>query len=153
MEFKYLSSVKGRLVPRFPTMQQPVTTFIGATRKGKVITWNEEAVAAVPLQEFQKYRREYKRRIADGSLKERTEQDFKAWQEKQKKASEDAKKAADTAKKEATAETKKEEAAADSKKSTGTTTRRRRSSASQQDSAPNADNDEAASAADEGEQA
>lgn len=81
-EFVYVSSVQGKLVTRFPSLQQSVAQYIGATRKGKTITWNTEQVVAIPTAEWRKYRRSYKRAISDGSLKERTESDFKAWQRK-----------------------------------------------------------------------
>lgn len=81
-EFVYVSSVEGKLVTRFPSLQQSVAQYIGATRKGKTITWNTEQVVAIPTAEWRKYRRSYKRAIGDGSLKKRTESDFKAWQRK-----------------------------------------------------------------------
>ena len=109
-EFVFVSSVQGKLVTRFPSLRQPVAQYIGATRKGKKIEWNPEAVVAIPLQEWNRYRREYKRALEDGALKKRDEAAHKAWLQKQKQADEEAKTKADKAKQEADEAAKKVEA-------------------------------------------
>lgn len=109
-EFVFVSSVKGKLVTRFPSLRQPVAQYIGATRKGKEIVWNPEAVVAIPLQEWNKYRREYRRALEQGSLKKRTEADHKAWLQKQKQADEEAKRKAEEASRKAETEAKEAEA-------------------------------------------
>lgn len=78
-EFHYVSSVKGHLVTRFPSLQSSVAQYIGATRKGKTIVWDESEVSAISDQEWQKYRREYRRCLADKSLVVRTKEDFEAY--------------------------------------------------------------------------
>lgn len=112
-EFVFVSSVQGKLVTRFPSLRQPVAQYIGATRKGKEIVWNPEAVVAIPMQEWNRYRREYKRALEQGSLKRRTEAEHKAWLQKQQKADEAVKQEAEKAKREAEAEAKKVEAEAE----------------------------------------
>lgn len=78
-EFHYVSSVKGHLVTRFPSLRSSVAQYIGATRKGKTIDWDESEVSAISDQEWQKYRREYRRCLADKSLVVRTKEDFEAY--------------------------------------------------------------------------
>jgi hypothetical protein len=79
-EAVYLSPVKGRLVPRFSTLGGPGgRTYIGAQRTADGLVVNEDAVAQIPAVEFGRYRKEYTRAIADGSLKKRTREDFEAW--------------------------------------------------------------------------
>jgi len=78
-EFHYVSSVKGHLVTRFPSLRLSVAQYIGATRKGKTIVWDETEVAAISEREWQTYRREYRRCMADKSLVERTKEDFEAY--------------------------------------------------------------------------
>jgi len=56
-----------------------VAQYIGATRKGKTIVWDETEVAAISEKEWQTYRREYRRCMADKSLVERTKEDFEAY--------------------------------------------------------------------------
>lgn len=85
-EFQYVSSVKGHLVTRFPSLRSPVAQYIGATRKGKEIVWDETVVVAIPAKEWQQYRREYRRAIADGALKSRTAEDFEKYREAKGKA-------------------------------------------------------------------
>jgi len=75
-EFHYVSSVKGHLVTRFPSLQSSVAQYIGATRKGKTVVWDPTEVVAISEQEWQKYRREYRRCLADKSLIERTKEHF-----------------------------------------------------------------------------
>lgn len=79
MQFVYVSAVKGRLVTRFPTLQAPAPQYIGATRHGKKITWDEDAVIPIPESEWRQYRREYRKALDSGSLKERTPAEFEAW--------------------------------------------------------------------------
>lgn len=92
-EFHYVSSVKGHLVTRFPTLQMSVAQYIGATRKGKEVTWDETEVVAISEQEWAKYRREYRRCLADKSLVERTKEDFAAYVEEKTKREDEALKA------------------------------------------------------------
>lgn len=106
-EFHYVSSVKGHLVTRFPSLRSSVAQFIGATRKGKTIVWDETEVVAISDQEWQRYRREYRRCLADKSIVERTKEDFEAYvaekTDRETKALEKAKaEAAEKAKAEAT---------------------------------------------------
>ena len=100
-EFVYVSAVKGHLVNRFPSLRQPTAQYIGAARKGKKITWDEDQVVAIPEQEWRKYRREYRRAVADGALKERSKADFDAWQAKRKASDEEDRAKAEKAKHEA----------------------------------------------------
>jgi len=102
-QFKYFSSVEGHIVTRFISLRSPVAQYIGAKRIGKKITWNTKEVVAIPLQEFTKYRREFRRALRDGSLKERTEAEFKVWQAERTKEDEEAKAKADKAKADANA--------------------------------------------------
>jgi len=108
-EFVYVSAIEGHLVTRFPSLAQPVAQYIGATRQGKKIVWSPDQVVAIPDQEWRKYRREYRRAVADGSLKMRTKEDFDAWQAKRKAADEaDQKKAQEAKQKAADAEAKRQ---------------------------------------------
>lgn len=75
-EFHYVSSVKGHLVTRFPSLRSSVAQFIGATRKGKEIVWDISEVVAISDKEWQTYRREYRRCVADKAIVERTKEDF-----------------------------------------------------------------------------
>ena len=77
--FHYVSSVKGKLVTRYPSLQMSAAQYIGAVRKGKNIEWDENEVVAISEQEWQKYRREYRRCVSDNALKERTNQDFEKY--------------------------------------------------------------------------
>lgn len=98
-EFHYVSSVKGHLVTRFPSLRSSVAQFIGATRKGKTIVWDTTEVVAISDKEWQTYRREYRRCLADKSIVERTKEDFEAYvkekTERETKALEEAKADAD----------------------------------------------------------
>lgn len=87
-DFYYVSSVEGRLVTRYVSLRQPSPQYIGATRQGRVVTFNTEAVIALPAIEWKRHRREYRKLIRDKSLLERTKGDFDAWQVK--RAAEDA---------------------------------------------------------------
>lgn len=81
----YVSSVKGRLVPRYSTLVNSSTTYIGATRDCKKIEWNTERVVPISEKEFNMHRREYKRAIQDRSLIKRTEEQYKAFLEADRK--------------------------------------------------------------------
>jgi hypothetical protein len=78
-EFHYVSSVKGHLVTRFPSLRSSVAQYIGATRKGKTIVWDPTEVVAISEKEWQTYRREYRRCVADKSLVVRTKEDFETY--------------------------------------------------------------------------
>lgn len=86
-EFVFVSSIKGKLVTRFPSLRQPTAQYIGATRKGKDIVWNTDAVVAIPKSEWNRYRREYRRVLENGSLVKRTQEDHTKWLERRKKES------------------------------------------------------------------
>lgn len=88
MQFVYVSAVKGRLVTRFPTLQAPAPQYVGATRHGKEITWDEDAVIPIPESEWRQYRREYRKALISGSLKERTPAEFEAWKKSRQSANE-----------------------------------------------------------------
>lgn len=78
MEFRYFSSVKGAAVPRFGS-----TSFIGAARTPRGFAWNLDAVVAVPVEEVNRYLREYNRVLRSDALRERKVVDFEQWQAKQ----------------------------------------------------------------------
>ena len=74
----YLSCVDGAPVARYGT-----SVLIGAERDAAdrtVIHYHPEVVVAIPTDEARRYAREYRRAIADGSVKERTAAD---WQHNQ----------------------------------------------------------------------
>jgi hypothetical protein len=77
-EFIYVSAVKGHLVTRFPTVRGALQ-YIGATRTGKVIEWNEKAVVAIPTAEWNRYRREYERAVRQGAIVLKTKVDHAEW--------------------------------------------------------------------------
>lgn len=83
-DFRYFSPVRGHAVPRFGVKGQ----FLGAQRTEKGFEWNEEAVVALPVAELRRYLREYNRILKPSrgvpGLVERTEADYKRWQEKQR---------------------------------------------------------------------
>jgi Sec-independent protein translocase protein TatA len=106
-EFHYVSSVKGHLVTRFPSLRASTAQYIGAERKGKEIVWDTDVVVAISPQEWARYRREFRRAISDESLVERTEAEYKAYLESHEKAEQ---KAAEQRKADADAEAKKSQA-------------------------------------------
>jgi|SRR6187551_177323 len=66
----FVSCVEGSLVTRYGTR-----TFIGAERRTlepNVVDYHPEQIVAIPHDEFRKYRREYTRALRDGSLVQRT---------------------------------------------------------------------------------
>lgn len=66
----FVSCVEGRLVTRYGTR-----TFIGAERRTddpRVVDFHPEHIVAIPHDEHRKYRREYLRALREGSLVERT---------------------------------------------------------------------------------
>ncbi len=72
----FVSCVEGSLVTRYGT-----GTFIGAERRAlepTVVDYHPDIVVAIPHDEFRKYRREYLRAVREGSLVERTEQEWRA---------------------------------------------------------------------------
>lgn len=82
MEFAlYVSPVEGRTVRRFGA---PPGTYIGAKRVGKQIEWNEERIVPIPDNEYRRFRAEYHGAIADGALKLRTADEYKAQQDARK---------------------------------------------------------------------
>jgi hypothetical protein len=102
VEFVFVKSVNGRLVPRYSTLQSSSTTYIGASRDGRKLVWTEDAVVRIPLPEWTRYLKEYERALREGSLKKASAADFAAWEKK--RADADAKVEAgikDAAKKEA----------------------------------------------------
>ena len=109
-EFHYVSSVKGHLVTRFPSLRASTAQYIGAERKGKEIVWDTDVVVAISPQEWARYRREFRRAISDKSLVERSETDYKAYLDSHEKAEQ---KAAEQRKAEAEAEAEKTKANAE----------------------------------------
>lgn len=66
----FVSSVEGSLVTRYGT-----ATFIGAERSAtdpRAVEWHPDQVVAIPHDEYRKFRREYLRALREGSLVERT---------------------------------------------------------------------------------
>lgn len=96
----YYSAVEGRAFRRPGT-----NTFIGAVRRQGGFDINTEAVVPIPEAEIAKYRKDYVMAKRRGDLQERTEADFKAWQDKRaarsKKIAEERKAKAGKAKAEA----------------------------------------------------
>ena len=74
----YLSSVAGLPSARFGSR-----VLIGAERDlidPTEIRYTPEVIVAIPTSEVAKYAREYRRAIADGSVRERTEAEWRAQQ-------------------------------------------------------------------------
>lgn len=69
--YRYFSSVEGHVVGRFGS-----TSFIGVRRGPDGWVWVTDDVYRIPIIEINRYVREYKRALADGSLKEVTKADF-----------------------------------------------------------------------------
>lgn len=72
----FVSCVEGCPVTRFGTR-----TMIGATRSARtpdVVTYDPTVVVAIPLDEHRKYRREYERALANGTLKARGAEEWSA---------------------------------------------------------------------------
>jgi hypothetical protein len=70
----FVSCVEGSLVTRYGTR-----TFIGAERRTddpRQIDYHPEQVVAIPHDEHRRYRREYLRALREGSLVERTEDEW-----------------------------------------------------------------------------
>ena len=112
MEFRYVSSVKGHLATRYGT-GTPLGAVVGRDEKTgeSTVVWNEDAVIAIPLDEWNRHIKEYTRLLTHGALKERKPEEHKTFVEAEKKTAEadaarvaeEAKKAADEAKKNADA--------------------------------------------------
>lgn len=73
-EFKYYSSVYGRVVPRFGT-----SSYIGAVMGKDGFEWDEVKIVAIPMTEFARYRKEYTKNVKNGSIMERTLKDREDW--------------------------------------------------------------------------
>lgn len=101
----YVSSVEGRVVPRFSTVRlgkPPV--LIGATRDHKdptKIIWDTERIIGIPEAEYARFGREYNRELRGGGLRLRSEKEYADWVHDQVRADE-----AKTAKADADAKTK-----------------------------------------------
>lgn len=96
MKFIYVSSVEGKLVTRYGSLEVGRVQYIGASFDGvSKVTWDTKAVTAIPESEWNKFQREYKQAVANKELTLRTEEDFAAYR---KKREADEKKAADAAK-------------------------------------------------------
>jgi hypothetical protein len=83
----YVSSVAGRLVPRFGAGG----SYLGAERDPKnasAIKWYPERVLPITAPEFQRFRREYDQAIEDGDLSLRSEDDFNAQRESDERGNE-----------------------------------------------------------------
>lgn len=79
----YVSPVKEFTVRRFGA---PPNTYIGAKRVGKQMEWDEEKIVPIPENEYRRFRAEYEGAIADGALKRRTADEYKAQQDKRAEA-------------------------------------------------------------------
>lgn len=73
-KFRYFSPGDGRAATRYGTDQ-----LIGATRSPEGYVVNTSAVVAVPVSEFNSFRREYLFGLKNGDLIEKTESDYTAW--------------------------------------------------------------------------
>lgn len=71
--FKYFSSVFGKVVPRFGT-----DVYIGCKRTNTGFEWDEKKVVCIPESEIVRYHREYTRVIKEGSIVKRTKTDYDA---------------------------------------------------------------------------
>lgn len=87
-EFVYVKPVSGHLVPRYSTLRSSSTTYIGARRDGKAIEWDTDAVVAIPLAEWNRYGREYRRALSEGSLMPADKAAYETWLKKREEESE-----------------------------------------------------------------
>jgi hypothetical protein len=72
--FRFFRSVEGKVVPRYGT-----ATFIGVQRDNKIgWIWDTTSVIRVPEYEVNRYMREYRRALSDGSLVECCKADYDA---------------------------------------------------------------------------
>jgi hypothetical protein len=81
----FVSSVPGKPVARFGASR----VLIGAARRfdgSNGINYFPEQIVAIPYAELRRYRREYQRAIANGSLRARTGDEWRASQAPQLKA-------------------------------------------------------------------
>jgi hypothetical protein len=75
----FVSSVEGHLVTRLGT-----NTLIGASRDPRApdrVTWELDAIIAIPGPEYIAHKREYDRALREGGLRKRTEAEFAAYQQ------------------------------------------------------------------------
>jgi len=98
-KFRYFSPGDGRAVTRYGTDQ-----LIGGTRTADGYVVNTAAVVAIPVVEFNGFRREYLFGLKNGDLIEKTEADYTAWMASRKEASKAKSKAASDAKNSDTSE-------------------------------------------------
>lgn len=71
----FVSSVPGHLVTRYGSRE-----LLGAERDAKgVVSWRPDDVLALGHLEHARFGREYRRAIARGSLRERTEAEYRAF--------------------------------------------------------------------------
>lgn len=80
-KFKYFSPGADRAVSRYGT-----GTLIGGIRTPDGFVVNPEAVVAMPVAEFNRYRREYLAAVKCGDLYERDEAQYTEWVAKRKAA-------------------------------------------------------------------
>lgn len=80
-KFRYFSPGDGRAVTRYGTDQ-----LIGGTRTAGGYVVNTAAVVAIPVTEFNSFRREYLFGLKNGDLVEKTDADYAAWQVARKEA-------------------------------------------------------------------
>ncbi len=72
----FVSSVQDHPVTRFGTR-----TIIGATRSSKtptVVTFDTSAIVAIPIEEYERFSREYDRALGNGSLERRKPAEWQA---------------------------------------------------------------------------
>jgi hypothetical protein len=72
----FVSSVAGMPVTRFGTR-----TLIGAARRHlepTIVDYTPELIVPLPADEYARYRREYNRALANGSLRRRSAEDWRA---------------------------------------------------------------------------
>ncbi len=106
-EFRYFSSVQGRVVPRYGT-----DTFIGVKRTPSGWEWDEERVVAIPAAECSRFGREYQNAVRLKALKKRTREDYDAYLKRLDELETERKRAAAAAKAAAKATAPAEETAA-----------------------------------------
>jgi hypothetical protein len=86
---RFFSAVKGRLVSRFNAPQ----SYLGARRAtpeeraetGEPLVWDEDAVFPFTAEYCRRYDKEIRCALNDGDLRERTEKDYLAWVEEEKR--------------------------------------------------------------------
>ena len=83
MKFRYFSPVEGRVVQRFGS-----DSYIGASRGPKGYTINLDAVVAIPEAELAARPKSWRNLLKRGDLRERTREEYEAFQKKRQAKSE-----------------------------------------------------------------